>query len=124
MWDLENWYKCTYLQSRNRDTDREQTYEQQVGKGGGMNWETGMDIYTRLCIKEITNENQLYNPGTLLNVLHWQRGYMYTCGWFSLLYKQKLIQHCKATKKKKMLKVTNQQGNANTNHSEIPPHTY
>ena len=37
MWDLENWYKCTYLQSRNRDTDREQTYEQQVGKGGGMN---------------------------------------------------------------------------------------
>ena len=23
MWDLENWYKCTYLQSRNRDTDIE-----------------------------------------------------------------------------------------------------
>ena len=37
MWNLEKWYRWSYLQSRNRDTDREQTYEQQVGKGGGMN---------------------------------------------------------------------------------------
>ena len=29
---------------------------------GGMNWETGIDIYTLLCIKEITNENLLYSP--------------------------------------------------------------
>ena len=29
---------------------------------GGMNWENGMDIYTLLCIKQITNENLLH-PG-------------------------------------------------------------
>ena len=28
---------------------------------GGMNWEIGIDIYTLLCTKEITNENLLYN---------------------------------------------------------------
>ena len=31
--------------------------------GGGMNRETGMDIYTVLCIKEITNESLLYSTG-------------------------------------------------------------
>ena len=33
------------------------------GKGGGMNWEIGIDIYTLLCIKQITNENLLYRTG-------------------------------------------------------------
>ena len=28
-----------------------QTYGYQVGKGGGINWETGIDIYTLLYIK-------------------------------------------------------------------------
>ena len=31
--------------------------------GGGLNWEIGIDIYTLLCIKEITNENLLYSTG-------------------------------------------------------------
>ena len=26
-----------------------------------MNWEIGIDIYTLLCTKEVTNENLLYN---------------------------------------------------------------
>ena len=26
-----------------------------------MNWETAIDIYTLLCIKQITNENLLYS---------------------------------------------------------------
>ena len=30
---------------------REQTYGYQGGKGGGMNREIGIDIYTLLCIK-------------------------------------------------------------------------
>ena len=30
-----------------------------VGCGGGMNWETGIDIYTLICIKWITNKNLL-----------------------------------------------------------------
>ena len=37
------------------------------GWGGGdrMNLETGFDIYTLLCIKEITNENLLYSTGNI-----------------------------------------------------------
>ena len=30
------------------------------GVGGGMNWEIGIDIYTLICIKWITNKNLLY----------------------------------------------------------------
>ena len=30
------------------------------GGGGGMNWEIGIDIYTLICIKLITNKNLLY----------------------------------------------------------------
>ena len=28
--------------------------------GGVMNWEIGIDIYTLICIKQITNKNLLY----------------------------------------------------------------
>ena len=27
-----------------------------VGCGGGMNWEIGIDIYTLICIKQISNK--------------------------------------------------------------------
>ena len=30
------------------------------GGGGGMNWEIGIDTYTIICIKQITNKNLLY----------------------------------------------------------------
>ena len=49
-----------------RHSCREQTYGHQGGKavggegGGGMNWEIGIDIYTLICIKQITNKNLLY----------------------------------------------------------------
>ena len=45
---------------------REQTYGHQGGKvvwvedGRGMNWAIGIDIYTLLCVKWITNKNLLY----------------------------------------------------------------
>ena len=44
---------------------REQMYGPQGGKvarggGGVMNWEIGIDIYTLICIKWITNKNLLY----------------------------------------------------------------
>ena len=29
------------------------------GGGGGMNWEIGIDMYTLICIKSITNKNLL-----------------------------------------------------------------
>ena len=33
------------------------------GARGGMNWEAGIDIYTLLCIKQITSENLLCGTG-------------------------------------------------------------
>ena len=38
-------------------------YGYQERKGGRMDWEIGIGIYTLLCIKSITNENQLYSTG-------------------------------------------------------------
>ena len=35
------------------------------GGGGGMNWETGIDIYTLICIKWITNKNLLYKKNKI-----------------------------------------------------------
>ena len=56
MWNIEKWYRWSYLQSRNRDTDVENKRMDTKGEnggGGGMNWEIGIDIYTLLilCIK-------------------------------------------------------------------------
>ena len=44
---------------------RKQTYGYQGGKAGvgGINWEIGIDIYTILYIKQITNKNLLYSTG-------------------------------------------------------------
>ena len=33
------------------------------GSGGRMCWEIGIDIYTLLCIKQVTNDNLLYSTG-------------------------------------------------------------
>ena len=33
--------------------------------GGGMNWEIGIDIYTLICIKWITNKNLLYKKNKI-----------------------------------------------------------
>ena len=54
----------------------------------------GMDMYTLLYLKWITNKDQLYTTWNLLNVL-WQpgwdgslgdNGYMYMYGWVPLLF--------------------------------------
>ena len=49
---------------RLRHRCREQTYGHQGGKvaggGGVMNWEIGIDMYTLMWIKLMTNENLLY----------------------------------------------------------------
>ena len=64
MWNLEKWYRWTGLQGRNRDTDvknkRMDTVGEEGGGGGGMNWEIGIDTYTLMCIKWMTNKNLQY----------------------------------------------------------------
>ena len=53
-----------FARQKQRYRCREQMYGHQGGKagggGGGMNWEIGIDIYTLICIKQITNKNLLY----------------------------------------------------------------
>ena len=50
--------------ARNRDTDVEiKCMDTKGGKWlgeGVMNWEIGIDIYTLICIKWVTNKNLLY----------------------------------------------------------------
>ena len=51
--ESKKWYRWTYLQGRNRDTDVEnglvETAEEQKG---GTNWESSIDKYTLRCIKQ------------------------------------------------------------------------
>ena len=62
MWNLEKYTDepvCkaemeTQMQRTNVWTPREE-------RGSGMNWEIGIDIYTLICIKQITNKNLLYS---------------------------------------------------------------
>ena len=61
MWNLEKWYRWSYLQNKNRDTEVGEKHLDMKRKSwgmGGMNWEVGIDIFTllMLCIKQITNE--------------------------------------------------------------------
>ena len=43
---------------------RKQPYGHQGGRRwGGINWEIGIDIYTLLYIKQITNKDLLYSAG-------------------------------------------------------------
>ena len=53
MWNLEKWYRCSYLQNRNRDTDVENKLMDTEGEGrDGMNWEIGVDIHILvICLK-------------------------------------------------------------------------
>ena len=38
VWNLEKWYRWTYLQSRNRDTDVENKPMHTKGEGSGVGW--------------------------------------------------------------------------------------
>ena len=52
---------------------REQTYGHQGGKlrwggaGGVLNWEIGIDMYTLMCIKLMTNKNLQYKTNKQTN---------------------------------------------------------
>lgn len=38
-------------------------YGHQGRRGGGMNWDIGIDLYTLLCMEWVTSENLLYRMG-------------------------------------------------------------
>ena len=65
-----------------RHRSREKTYGHQGGKvagggGGVMNWEIGIDIYTLICIKWITNENLQYKKTNKTTNTKLSLGYLY-----------------------------------------------
>ena len=69
MWNLEKWYRRTYLQGRNRDTDTENKHMDTKGKRG-LGWKgslelthTHYDITRTYCIAQ----------GTLLSALWWTK---------------------------------------------------
>ena len=51
VWNLGKRYRWTNLHGRNRDADVENRCEDTGGRGGGMNWEIRIDIYTLPCVK-------------------------------------------------------------------------
>ena len=51
--------KCCHTDVENKRMDTKGGKWRGVG-GGGMNWEIGIDTYTLICIKWITNKNLLY----------------------------------------------------------------
>ena len=51
------------LYAKHRHGRTEQTGKLREERTGGVNWELGIDIYTLLCIKWITNEKLLYTQG-------------------------------------------------------------
>ena len=65
MWNLKKWYRLSYLQTRNRDTDIESKHlDTKGGEVGGMNWEFGTDIYVLpITCKIVSAENLLNSAG-------------------------------------------------------------
>ena len=67
MWNLEKWYRWTGLQGRSWDTDVE---NKRIDTKGGkpwwgrnrsvLSWAIGIDMYTLICIKLMTNKNLQY----------------------------------------------------------------
>ena len=61
-WNLEKWYRWTGLQGRSWDTDGEnKRMDTKGGKprwggdGGVLNWAIGIDMYTLMCLKLMTD---------------------------------------------------------------------
>ena len=51
MWHLEKWYRWTYSQSRNRDTEVEHKCMDTKGRReGGIDGDIGIDIYMLLLL--------------------------------------------------------------------------
>ena len=75
------------------------------GDGGRINWEIGIDIYTLLYIKYITNKDLLHSTGissqySVMTYMGKESKKEWICVYVYLIHfavQQKLTQHCKST---------------------------
>ena len=78
------WHKCTYLQNRNRFTDREQACgASREGCRGGMEWEFAIWRCKFLWIEWINNKVLLYSTGNHIQyseINHNGKEYKQECG--------------------------------------------
>ena len=105
IWNLEKWYRWTYLQGRNRDADRENG----CVRGRGVGWTGRLRLmYIHTILWKTASGKQLYSTGSLawcsvvtyMGGLGWEgrwRGsgciYIYL---IHLIVRQKQTQYCKA----------------------------
>ena len=92
MWNLEKWYRWSYLQNRKGDTEIKHM-DNQRGRGGGTHGETGTDTRTLLRTKQMKRA-ECAGPRALLSAL-WRprregnpkkRGCVCMHSWFTMLY--------------------------------------
>ena len=99
---LKKRYKQTYIQNRNRLTDIENKHGYPRGRVERRDREFGLDMYTLLYLKWITNKDLLYNTGNSAQcyVAAWMGGefggeWIHAYVWLSPFYVHlKLSQHC------------------------------
>ena len=80
VWDLEKWYRWTYLQDKNRDEDLGNEHVDPRGSWG-VDWEVGVDVCAVPHAKETAGENLLPSTGgsavcsvtTSMNGMRWRR---------------------------------------------------
>ena len=62
MWNLEKWYRWTYLQNQNRDTDVGNGHVDTGGAGrGGRDKQIRIDVYTLPCVKHMASGDSQYS---------------------------------------------------------------
>ena len=71
MWNLKKMVQMNlFTKQKQSQRCRKQFYGYQERSGGRDKWEIGLDIYTLLYVKQITNKDLLYiAQGTLINTL-------------------------------------------------------
>ena len=81
---------------------RKQTYGYKRKQWGGINWEYGINRYTPLYIKQVSNKDLLYSTGNYIqspvinhNGKKYEKDYIYV-GLSHFAVQQKLIQHCQS----------------------------
>ena len=64
MWNLERWYRQSYMQGSKEDTDGKNRLLDSVGEGeGGLIWENSTETYTLPDVKQITSANLMCDAG-------------------------------------------------------------